>query len=178
MLGSEERLWKHKWDCIRMSCHYIWPLKNVLQFPSISAHNLIWSNMVFQYSHHHSGFCGVNKSDPTHETVTFFLHYSIKIATYSLGQFEWYWYWRISIKVMVCKSFQRAKAIHSPPNSSIKRIQWDSKSIDSSRSWHSCQKQLWWVRVNYYRGWGVRKLWWRAGFYLSFINFFVLTKDS
>ncbi len=38
---------------------------------------------------HHSGFCGAcphpeSKSDPTHETVTFFLYNSIKTATYSL----------------------------------------------------------------------------------------------
>ena len=49
-----------------------WPAlshMNVLQFLSIFAHNLIWSNMVFQY--------------PTHETVTFFLYNSIKIATHS-----------------------------------------------------------------------------------------------
>ncbi len=55
-------------------------LKNLSHFLSISAHNLIWYSMVFQYSHHHSGFCGVchvesthleSESDPTHETVTF-----------------------------------------------------------------------------------------------------------
>ena len=39
-------------------------LKNVLQFLSISAHNLIWSNMVLQYTHHHSGFYSVEAFNP------------------------------------------------------------------------------------------------------------------
>ena len=42
--------------CLNLDHEYT---KNVLQFLSISAHNLIWSNIVFQYRHHHSGFCGV-----------------------------------------------------------------------------------------------------------------------
>ena len=47
--------------------------------------------MVFQYSHHHSGFFGAcahseSKSDPTtHETVTFFLYNSIKTAPHSFN---------------------------------------------------------------------------------------------
>ena len=84
--STDTKLWSN------ISCM----VKNVLQFLSLSAHILILSNMGFQYSHHHFGFCGVchlpvesdhseSKSDPTHETVTFFLYNSIKSATHSFG---------------------------------------------------------------------------------------------
>ena len=71
-------------------------LKNVLQFLSISAHNLIRSDMVFQYSAHTD-----SKSDPTHETVTFFLYNSIKTATHSFLNMSLLGNWPIDYKVKI-----------------------------------------------------------------------------
>ncbi len=101
-------MWGHQLPAIihKVTFHMVsWSLaakrKNVLHFLSIFTPNLIWSNMVFQFSYHHSGFCGVEWSValkmsvclsvclmthnlPQHETVTFFLYNSIKTARHYL----------------------------------------------------------------------------------------------
>ncbi len=55
------KVWSHcKWGImlVQWSSLGLILLKNVLQFLYISAHNIIWSNRVFQYSKHLCGFCG------------------------------------------------------------------------------------------------------------------------
>ena len=56
VVGEIKIWWNHKEEVL--ATKHEWN-KNMLQFRSISAHNLIWSNMLLKVSYQHSGFCGV-----------------------------------------------------------------------------------------------------------------------